>query len=65
MLFRELLKDIEFKLEALPENYFIRYIEETFLPEIKEIHKKLFDKCYEQADSLPVAEFQKEIKRFL
>lgn len=36
-----LIKEADWKLEALPEGYFINYFEETFLPKIKNLIKKL------------------------
>ena len=61
----KLINEAEFKLEALPESYFINYFEEDFLPKIKKIHKELDKKCNELADSLPVAEFQDEVKQII
>lgn len=36
-----LIKEADWKLEALPEGYFINYFEETFLPKIKKLVKSL------------------------
>ena len=36
-----LIKEAEWKLEALPTGYFANYFEETFLPKIKKLIKKL------------------------
>ena len=44
VILRELEKNIdmaEWKLESLPESYFINYFEQDFLPNIKSIYKKL------------------------
>lgn len=38
---KKLIDIAEWKLESLPEKYFIYYFEEEFLPDIKSIYKKL------------------------
>ena len=66
--FDMLLKEVKFKLEALPESYFINYFEEDFLPELSKICKQLwniYNRCCEPADNLPMANFQEEIKDIL
>ena len=65
MNLHNLINEVEFKLEALPQSYFIEYFEKDFLPKIKEIRNKLYTKCHEQADSLPVAEFQNALKKII
>ena len=65
MKLHNLLQEAEFKLESLPESYFLNYFEKDFLPRIKEIRNDLYLKCNELADSLPVAEFQDEIKQII
>lgn len=35
----KLINEIEFKLESLPNSYFIEYFEKIFLPKIKELMK--------------------------
>lgn len=63
-----LIKEAKFKLEALPESYFINYFEQDFLPELEKICKQLwevYNRCDEQADNLPMANFQEEIKGML
>ena len=57
--------EAEFKLEALPESYFIEYFENEFLSKLKEIRNELYLKCNELADTLPVAEFQDELKQII
>lgn len=37
----KLIKLGEWKLEALPEGYFIEYFEKEFMPKLKELIKKL------------------------
>lgn len=61
----KLIEESEWKLEALPEKYFVDYFEEEFLPKIKDINEKLQQKCNIQADSLHEAEFINEIKRII
>ena len=65
MNLHNLINEAEFKLEALPQVYFIEYFEKEFLPKIKEFRNKLYTKCHEPADSLPVAEFQDELKQII
>ena len=63
-----LIREAKFKLEALPESYFINYFEQDFLPELNKTCKKLwqvYNRCNEQADNLPMAELQNEIKGML
>lgn len=60
-----LIKESEFKLEALPVDYFLEYFEQDFLPKLKEIEKKLQKKCSLQADSLKEAEFINEMKKII
>ena len=38
---RKLIDELDWKLEALPEKYFIDYIEEEFIPKLKSIYKKM------------------------
>ena len=61
----KLIQEGEFKIDALPDEYFVDYFEEEFLPKLKEIYKKLQQKCNIQADSLHEAEFINEIKRII
>ena len=63
-----LIKEVKFKLKTLPESYFINYFEQEFLPELEKACKRLwevYNRCNEQADNLPMANFQEEIKRIL
>ena len=63
-----LIKESKFKLEALPESYFVNYFEEDFLPQIEKICKQLcnvYSRCNEPADNLPMATLQDEIKDML
>jgi len=63
-----LIKEAEFKLEALPNGYFINYFEKDFLPKLTEICKdlyKIYNRCNEQADNFPMAILQDEIKDIL
>ena len=63
-----LIKEAKFKLEALPESYFVNYFEKDFLPELTKICKSLwevYNRCNEQADNLPMAKLQDEIKGML
>ena len=59
------IKEVEFKLETLPEGYFLNYFESDFLPKIKKIYKELIKKCNEPADNLQIAEFQNELKKII
>jgi hypothetical protein len=59
------IKEAEFKLEALPQSYFLNYFESDFLPKIKKIYKELAKKCNEPVDSLLLAEFQNELKKII
>lgn len=43
MELHRLIKDSEFKLESLPEKYFINYFEEDFLPKLKKISEQIID----------------------
>lgn len=36
----KLIDEAEFKLEALPDSYFIEYFERYFLPKLKELANK-------------------------
>ena len=65
MNLHNLIEDIEFKLESLPESYFLNYFERDFLPKIKEFRNQLYTKCHEPADSYPVAQFQEELKKII
>ena len=65
MSLNNLIKEAEFKLEVLPEGYFLNYFESNFLPKLKENYKKIQKKCNEQADNLPLAEFQNELKKII
>ena len=65
MNLHNLINEIEFKLESLPNGYFLEYFERDFLPKIKEFRNKLYTKCHEQADSYPVALFQEELKKII
>lgn len=63
-----LIKEAKFKLKALPQSYFINYFEQDFLPQLTKICKQLweiYNRCNEQADNLPMADFQEEIKRII
>ena len=35
------IKEADWKLESLPESYFVNYFEETFLPRMKQLVKYL------------------------
>ena len=39
---KKMIKELEWKLEALPERYFINYVEEIFIPSIKTILKSIY-----------------------
>lgn len=65
MILHNLINEAEFKLESLPQGYFIEYFERTFLPQLKEINKKLEQKCYIQADSLKEAELINEFRKII
>ena len=61
----KLISEAEFKLEALPQGYFIEYFEKEFLPKIKDIYKRLSKKINIEADSLKEAEFLNEIRKII
>ena len=61
----KLIDEAEFKLEALPEGYFIEYFEKEFLPKLKEVYKNINQKCNIEADSLKEAEFLKEFRKII
>lgn len=61
----KLIRESECKLEALPTEYFLEYFEREFLPQVKKINIDLQKKCSELADTLPVAEFQNELKHII
>ena len=65
MILNQLIKEAEFKLEALPVGYFLNYFESEFLPKLKENYKKLQKKCNEPADSLRESELKNEFAKII
>lgn len=60
-----LIDEAEFKLETLPEGYFVSYFEKEFLPKIKDIYKRLSQKINIEADNLKEAELLNEIRKIV
>ena len=65
MNLHNLINEAEFKLEMLPEDYFLEYLKDDFLPKIKDFRNQLYIKCHEPADNYPMALFQDEIKKII
>ena len=50
-----LIKESKFKLEALPQSYFVNYFEDSFIPQLEKINRQLcqiYKKCNKQSEGL-------------